>query len=170
MKRLFRSKRAMAGLITAAVVGLAIGAFAFFTSTGTGTGQVQAGHSTAFNVAVVTGTTGDLTPITGTATTPADTVTFTVTNPSSGSQNLGKVTASVTSGFTSGPAPACTASDFSISGNPVGTPFVFTAGLPKNLAANATFTGTVTVTMVDNGLNQDSCQNVFVPLTFQAGQ
>ena len=125
--------------------------------------------------------------------------TYTVKNGGSGSQNLTSVvikvaqsdgtawygcagdatpdaTTHICGGGTSGGGGlvangqmACTASDFSVGGQAVGTAWTdnslagdFTAGQSKT-------TGTVTVEMIDNSsANQDACQGVTVPLYFSA--
>ncbi|MFL5863897.1 MAG: hypothetical protein ACJ780_24505 [Solirubrobacteraceae bacterium] len=96
-------------------------------------------------------------------------------NPSAGKQNLNQVVISVAdaggsawSARADASKPACTASDFSVGGQPVGSSWTDTS-LAADLAAGATSgTGHVTVEMIDNSHNQDNCQGVTVPLYFSA--
>jgi hypothetical protein len=178
-----------AGLAVGLTLGVAGAAFAYWTSSGQGTGSATTGHSTAFTVSSTADTSADLVPNTGilTATTPGkgvvDNVAYTVTNNSTGSVNLSQITIQVAGStgtspaatptvfsVTSGGNPACTASDFSVGGALVGATFTDIVSLPKpvDLAAGATFDGSVSLQMVDNTFNQDSCQSITVPLFISA--
>jgi hypothetical protein len=101
-------------------------------------------------------------------------VPYTVTNPGEGNVGLTTVIMEVTPGwtYTDGAGdPACTAADFSINGQAVGTPAAAALNVTlkshSDAPANA-YTGNFTVQMVDNGLNQDSCAGGSVPLTVTA--
>ena len=90
--KLFKSKKAAAiGVTAGLVLGLAGGAFAYFTaSNGTDSGSATVGTSTAWNV-VNNGTTGG--PLYAGA--GSEVVSYTVTNPSSGHQYLKSVKVTV---------------------------------------------------------------------------
>jgi hypothetical protein len=100
-------------------------------------------------------------------------VSYTVTNPGEGNVGLTSVLIEVSPGFdyTVGTDPACTAADFSINGQAVGTPAVAALSgtlSPKSDAPANAYTGSFTIQMIDNGLNQDSCASGSVPLTVTA--
>src|SRR5579875_2924658 len=80
------SKKHIAVLTTAAVIGVAGAAFAYFTSTGTGSGTATVGSASNLTV---TGTAAS-TLYPGTS----STVNFTVNNPSTGHERLGSITLS----------------------------------------------------------------------------
>jgi hypothetical protein len=153
-----RSRKRLAVLAVAAVLVLGGGAaaFAFWTSAGGGSGAATPGTSTAFTVAS--------TAATGVALVPggtAQSVGFTVTNPGTASQalNLVAVTVANTDGTAWTAVPGCSAADYTI-GTPVVTYGTMLGGSNK--------TGTVSVTMIDTGVNQDACKGVAVPLYFVA--
>ena len=173
MKRFMTKKVLVVGVAVAVALGVGGAAFAYFTTTGSGTGNAAIGDASPLTVT--------LGPITGGALFPTivtdgnaivDTVPYTVTNPGEGNVNLGTVVMEVTPGFdyVDGTGdPACTAADFSINGQTVGTPATLT-GLNKTLngvsdAPNNAYSGSFTIEMVENGANQDSCQSGSVPLT-----
>lgn len=131
-------------------------AYAYWTSTGIGSGSATTGTSEDFVVSSSAATGGPLTPGG-----PSQTVGFTVTNPGTGSQNLSLVV--VTVGNPDGTAwtlvPGCSATDYT-----VGTPVISYGEIaPSGLA-----TGTVTITMDDDPVNQDGCKDATVPLYFVA--
>ena len=150
-----RKKRII--ITTAALVAIGGGAaFAYWTATGTGTGQASAGQTVAFKVAS--------TPATGDALTPGgptQSASFSVKNENTGTQILANVTAKVANADGSAwvAVPGCSAADFA-----VGTPDI-TKG---QIAAGTTVTGTVSIQMVNRDANQNGCQNVTVPLYFEA--
>ncbi len=200
MKRFMNKKVVAIGLAAGLTLGAAGAAFAYFTSTGTGTGSATTGTASQFTVTPTADTSGDLVPNDGilAATTPGygvvDTIPFTVTNTSAGSETLNQIVVSV--GSATGTAPSqtetnwtagtavtgeavCGSNDFSVGGAAVGDGTTAGSGaftinhsvdltLPDDLAAGATYTGSVTLQMVDNGLNQDLCENVTVPLFLSA--
>lgn len=175
MLRRFMKKRSAVALTAIAVLALAAGAYAYFSSTGTGTGSATVGSATPFTVGESGTPSGPaLLPDTTVGTGNIQTHSYTVTNPSNGSQNLNKVVISVAksdgsawSSQTDASKPACTASDFSVGGQPVGSAWTDTSQ-KGDYATKASKTGTVTVQMIDNGANQDNCQGVTVPLYFSA--
>lgn len=166
MKKIVTRKR-IVFLAVLAVAGItAIGAYAWFTAGGHGTGSATVGTSVDWHVHT-DGATGAsaLTPDG-----PSQSVSFYVTNNNVGTQHLNQVVVSVAKsdgttwsvqGDTS--KPACTASDFSLDGGTAGASETFTTDL--DVASSATeLAGTVSIQMVDNGLNQDNCKGVTVPL------
>jgi hypothetical protein len=125
-----------------------------------------------------------------------DTIPFTVKNNSAGSETLDQIVISI--GNSTGTAPnqtetnwtagtavvsppeaVCGSNDFSVGGAGVGDGSTAGSGsftidhsvdptLPDDLAAGATYTGSVSLQMVDNALNQDQCEAVTVPLFLSA--
>jgi hypothetical protein len=98
-------------------------------------------------------------------------VAYTVTNPGSAASpaQLTTITIEVSPGFSyvdGNNDPACTASDFSINGLPVGTAGVYTVS--DLLPIGGTFSSSFNIQMIDNGANQDSCEGGSVPLTVLA--
>jgi predicted ribosomally synthesized peptide with SipW-like signal peptide len=162
MLRRFKSKRITVALAVVAVLAVAGGALAYFSSTGSGTGQASVGRSTAFTVNVSSDTSGSLYPGSGT-----ETLTYTVHNPGSGAQNLSATSASVASlngDITQGGAQVtgCKATWFSATNTPP-------SPLPQNLAGGATSSaGSVAVQMSDSGTNQDPCQGAKPDITVSA--
>lgn len=101
---------------------------------------------------------------------PTQTVAYTVTNPSSGAQQLTAVAIKVAnsdgSPWTS--VPGCSASDYKVGGAAAGATFNDTAGLPATIASTGVRNGSVSVQMIDTGSPQDGCKNATVPLYFSA--
>ncbi len=147
------SKKALIATGTGAVVAMAIGglALAYWTTSGNGSGTATTGTSSPFQVTVDSVNLSNLSPGG-----PTDTLNFHVKNNNTGVQNLSAVAATVAnadnSPWTSG---TCSAADFE-----VGTP-AFVAG---DIASGATVSGTVTIKMIDTGIDQDDCKTVSVPL------
>jgi hypothetical protein len=169
-------KMLVVGVAVAVLLGVGGAAFAYFTVGGTGTGTAPIGDASALTVSVVSPTVS-LFPTSFTdGNKVVDTVTYTVTNGGEGNVSLGTVVAGVTPGWSYTDAakdPACTAADFSINGQAVGAPAI-TTGSSVTLnggsdGPNNVYTGSFTIQMVDNGLNQDSCQSGSVPLTVTVG-
>lgn len=170
MQQRTKRKRIAAAFIIVCTMAFGAVAFGYFTSTGVGTGSVAVGNSTAFAVSTDAASGPALVPDATIGGTNIDTVGYTVTNPSAGSENLTQVVVSVAtsdgSAFTSQTIvgdPACTAADFSINGAAVGTAATDT-GAAGVIAAGATASGSVTVELIDNGANQDNCEGLTVPL------
>ena len=138
------------------VLGGGAAAFAYWTATGTGTGTATTGESVDFTVAS-TAPTGD--PLTPGGT--AQTVAFTVTNTAETSQTLSSVVVTVANadGTAWVATPGCSAADYTV------TAPVITYG---PIAAGEDAAGTVEISMVNSGTDQDACQNVTVPLYFVA--
>jgi hypothetical protein len=150
-----RKKRII--ITTAAMLAVGGGAaFAYWTATGTGNTTATAGTSSNFTI---TSTVPALPLYPGS---PAQTLTFTVTNPGTGVQKLSAVDATVatTTGAAWTTVPGCSADDFT-----VGTPTFDVT----EIAAGANVTGTVTLQMKNlTGVNQDGCKGATVPLHFAA--
>jgi hypothetical protein len=161
MIRKLNRKSTIAVLSTLAVLALAGGAFAYFTSSGSGTGSATVGSATAFTVNPASATGGPLFPGSG-----SQTISYTVTNPGSGAQNLSATSASVASSggnvtVNGTPVSGCQASWFTAVNHP--------PTLPQDLAGGATSTaGSVTVTMQDSGTGQNACQSAQPDITINA--
>lgn len=149
-------KRTIASLTVVAVLGIAGAAIAYFTTTGSGTGTAGVGTSAALTI-TQTGAVSNLSP--GAAAQP---VAYTITNSSSGGQNLGIVSATVASVTPVG-SNTCATSNFTT------TPATTAVG---TIAGGATFTSTTatqpTVQMTETGTNQNGCQGATVNLTLTA--
>lgn len=153
MFRKISRKRGAAALVVIAVLAVAGGAYAYFTSSGSGNGAATVGSASNFTVTPQTATGGPLLPGAG-----SETINYTVTNPSSaGHQNLSATTASVAADgsgnvIQGGTAVSgCKASWFSAANS---------GPAAADLAPGGTATGSVVVTMTDAAVSQDSCQGV----------
>jgi hypothetical protein len=148
-----RKKRILAGVAAATIVAIGGGlAYAYWSSTGTGTGTATTGTSSSFVVASSAAIGGPLSPGG-----PSESIAFTVTNPSTGTQNLTSVvvTVATSTGTAWTTVTGCSAADYT-----VGTPAI-TYG---QIAPGAVASGTVTVTMNNLSTNQDGCKLAAVPL------
>ena len=155
------SKKFAAIAITAGVALTATAAFGFWSSSGEGSGSASTGESSLFVVSSEDAVGDALTPGG-----PTNTIDFTVTNPSSGHQQLDTIDISVANADgTPWNDGLCTADDFSVTGYD-STPDV---NLDPTGGAADSFSDTVTLQMVDTGVNQDACQDVTVPLYILAG-
>jgi hypothetical protein len=182
-----RSKRRKTVFISvlAAVLLSASGvAVAYFTSTGQGTGTATTGSATPFIVSSTADVAGDLVPNNTIGTGVLDTIAYTVTNPSTGSERLASVVISIgnstgtspattETNWTTGASPTCNSSDFSVGAQAVGDGTTagsgaFTVTPNADLAAGAVYHGTFTLQMIDNGANQNSCEGVAVPVYLAA--
>lgn len=137
------------GLVAAATaILLLVGgiAFAYWTSSGTGTGSATTGTDTAWDVQVDDTTQGILTPDG-----PKETIAFSVTNDSTGTQAFTSAVPSVTGTSSSG----CTAADFNVDNVQI---------VAGSVAAGGVVNGTFDLQMVDTGVNQDACRGVTVDL------
>lgn len=174
--RRFTRKRFIGALSVIAVLAAAGAAIAYFTSTGNGTGSATVGSATNWTVGESgTPSGGPLYPDPAIGSGHIQTDSYTVTNPGSGSQDLTQVVIKVAqadgsawSSQTNGSKPACTASDFSVGGQAIGTSWT-DSSLAGDYTAGSSQTGTVTVQMIDKpAANQDNCQGVTVPLYMSA--
>lgn len=174
MKGFIKSKKGLILLATLVVAAAAaVGAYAWFSSTGHGTGTASVGSvaaTGALNVDV-TGPTGaaDLYPTAlGDANASIQSFGYAVTNPSESNVYLSTVTIAVDS--TSLPA-GCSVNDFSLNGTAVGQSVTDTYNETLSPLSDAPANeqdGSVTLQMVDNGANQDLCQGAAPSLTFDA--
>jgi hypothetical protein len=157
-----RLKKRTMVLLGAAVVaiGLAVGAYAYWTSTGSGTGSAAVGTDTPWQVDTDPATGGPLTPGG-----PLQTVGYTVTNNSTGSQSLANVAISVANSDGSpwdGPG-TCSAADFEVNGAAAGTAYDDTT-LAGTFLAGADNSTSIDIQMIDTTVNQNDCRNATVPL------
>lgn len=182
MRRFFTKKRSLVALGAIAAMVVASAAFAAFTSSGSGTGTASVGSDTGGSWTVTqTNSSGTLFPDPAGAAGAVgnganiDTLTYDVTNNSAGSLLLASVTAQIATG--TGGAwsytdanndPACTASDFSINGQPVGASATDTALAGDVNSKATTGTSTFKVELIDNGKNQNSCQGQTPPIYYTA--
>jgi hypothetical protein len=170
-----RTKIAIGATLGAAVLAGGGMAFAYFTSTGTGTGSALVGSATSWTVGESgTPTGGPLYPDAGIGGANVQTDSYTVHNGGHGSQSLASVVVSVAnsdgsawSAQANAGLPACTAADFSVGGQAVGTAWT-DSSLAGDFISGQSKTGAVTIEMIDSGKNQNNCQGVVVPLYFSA--
>jgi hypothetical protein len=165
MSKFIKSKKGIVALLaTLTVVALAaVGAYAYFTSTGNGSGSAKVGSASNWVVTTDAYTGGPLYPGHG-----SEAVAYHVNNPGGGFQQLHQVVIKVAqndgSAWTSG---TCSAADFTVGTAAAGADFTDTA-LAGDIDAGATVNGSVNVKMVDTGDAQDDCQGVTVPLYLSA--
>jgi len=143
----------LVALVVILIVAVGGVAFSYWTSSGTGTGEAQTGTSTELEVEG-----GDTTDAALTPGGPSQSIPFTVTNPSTGTQDFSSVvvTVATATGGTWSPA-GCSAADYT-----VGTPDIEYG----EIAGGASVTGTVELTMINRAVNQDGCKTQEVPLYF----
>jgi hypothetical protein len=183
-------KVAAIGVAAGLVLGGAGAAFAYFTTSSTGAGSASVGSQASWSIATTSAVGSALTPsVTDTSCPPSipsagatgdcsssQTLTYTVTNHSGVQEALSGVTISVANADGSPWAPtkaiaaddACSASDFSIDGNTVGTPFDDTSLAGPVNPGVTTSSSNVSVILVDNSANQDNCEGLTHPLYFVA--
>lgn len=146
------TKRARAGLTCVCALGLAAAAFAYFTTSGSGTGTASVGTSSAVTLH---GTISSALYPGG-----SSQVTFTLDNPSSGSQHVGTITLSSISADAGHSSCSTVISggnpDFSMP--PVTVNHVFSPGNGQSV------TQTGTLTMNETGVSQDGCQGATLTL------
>jgi hypothetical protein len=145
MRRFFDKRAVTIGLAVGLSLGAAGAAFAYFSSTGAGTGSASTGSTTAVTITQTNTITGLLPGG------PSATINYSVHNPGAGAEHVGSVTVTVTSVTTGavGGDPVCTPASYSITQG---------AAINADVAPGGTATGTATIAMLDNGLNQDNCQ------------
>jgi hypothetical protein len=146
-------KRVILGAAVVCALTLAAGAYAYFTTTGTGTATATVGSSTAVTLHGTVA--GSLYPG------ASSTVTFTVDNPSTGSQRVGTITLTKVQpdGTHSGCLTTITGEkpDFTMAPVTVGQTYA-----PGNGQA---VTATGSLKMNDTGVSQDACQGATLTLT-----
>ena len=156
MKVLNKKVASVVTAVAAVSVG-AVVAYGYYTASGSGNGTADAGTSTPWTVNGFSSS-GTMLPGSGTAT-----VSFTITNASSGHQAITGVSASIPASSgnvldSAGTAvPGCLASWFSAGSATVNGSAVST---PVDLAGAATAAGTVAVTMTNAAVSQDACKGV----------
>jgi hypothetical protein len=175
-------KRSVVALGAVLVLALAGGAVAYFSSSGSGSGSASVGTSTAFQIAGTTS--GALYPG------QSSTVTFSVTNPGGGSQQLGTISLTgvkacsagstwsvansncgsgteVTGCETSTQTASSNSADFSMAN--VAENQVIPAGATYGSGGSGSLTsGTGTLTMNDLSSSQDLCKGVSLYLQFSS--
>lgn len=148
----FTKKNVLIALGCTCALAVAGAALAYFTSTGSGTGTATVGSSSAVTLHATSAST--LYPGT------SSTVSFTVDNPSSGSQRVGTISL----GSITVDAGHSTCSTTISSGNPdfsmaaVAVNKVFAPGNGQSV------TPTGSLTMNETGVNQDACQGATLTL------
>lgn len=157
-----RLKKRTFVLLAAAVVavGLAVGAYAYWTSTGAGSGSASVGTDTPWAVTTDAAVGGPLTPGG-----PSETIAYHVKNNSTGAQSLANVAISVanSNGTAWTAVSGCSKDDFQINAASAGST-ANDASLAGTVAAGATVDGSITISMVDTGSNQNGCRLATVPL------
>jgi hypothetical protein len=161
--RRFGRKGIIASIATVAVLGSAVAAYAYFTSSGSGSGSASVGTSMTWAVTTGAASGGPLTPGG-----PTQTVAYHVKNNSTGYQKLQNVAISVANndGTDWTAVAGCSKDDFKLDAAAAGATQTDTPNV--DLAPGATYDGSVTIQMVDTGLNQDGCKNATVPLYLSA--
>jgi hypothetical protein len=142
------SKKTAAAL-TAALLIIGGGAYAYWTTTGAGTGAAPNASSNGTVTLTATFAPG-LTPG-GTAT-----VTYTASNPGTSSLRVGTISHVVSTS-----APLCLPADFTV-------PNVVSNTTVPALATNFAIAGTGTLTFTDTAVNQDACKSATVTLALTA--
>jgi hypothetical protein len=158
MAQLMNRRKRVVTLVAAAgltIAGTGV-AFAYWTALGEGGGNATTGESVAF---VIAQTDLDGEPLYPDG--PAQTSTFTVTNPSEGDQTLNGVTVEVANadGTPWTTVVGCSQADYEVE---------LVAPVAGVIAPDESLTGTATVTMLNSATNQDACQGLSVPLHFEA--
>jgi hypothetical protein len=173
--KLMKSKKGIALLAVLAVAVIsAVGAYAYFSSTGSADGTGKVGTATGFTV-VAGSESGNLFPLAY----PNGAQALTggsVTNAGSGYQNVHQIVATITApteAVTATGPNACSASDFALSSP--GASWAITGASngtatitpDANLAPAGVYNMTdLSVSMVDNGANQDRCQGATVNIHY----
>jgi hypothetical protein len=145
-------KRALLALATTCLLALAGAAYAYFTSSGSGTGTATVGSSSAVTLHATVN--GSLYPGTSSP------VSFTVDNPSSGSQRVGTISLSSIT-VDAGHASCSTAIT---GGNPDFTMQAVTVNHSFPAGSGQSVTPTGSLTMKETGANQDACQGATLTL------
>ena len=161
-------------------------AYAYFTATAQGTGSAVSGSNTPFTVSSTADVAADLVPNTTIGTGVVDTINYTVTNPSAGNQLLATVVVSVGNSSGSSPSatesnwtrvsganPACNSASYSVGAQAVGDGSTAGSGAytihPNiDMTPGQVYNGTVTLQLIDNSANQNSCSGATVPLFISA--
>jgi hypothetical protein len=145
-------KRALTGLACLGVLALAGAAYAYFSTTGSGTGTATVGSSSTVTLHATVSS--SLYPGTSSP------VSFTVDNPSSGSQRVGTISL----GSITVDAGHSTCSTVITGGNPDFTMAAVTVNHVFASGNGQTVTPTGTLTMNETGVSQDACQGATLTL------
>lgn len=150
--KLITKRRAFFALTAVLVVAVAGGAYAYFTTSGTGTGTAAVGSSSAVTLHATV--TGSLYPGTSSP------VSFTVDNPSSGSQRVGTI--SLSSITVDASHSEC--STVITGGNPDFTMAAVAVNHSFATGNGQAVTPTGTLTMNETNASQDKCQGATLTL------
>jgi hypothetical protein len=158
MKKFLMSKKGLVLLATMVVaVATAVGAYAYWTQGGSGSGSATAGTTTDVTVNQTSVTASTLYPGG-----PSEALSGTFTNPNASPVNIGSVTAVVSSITGAGTPdidhPACTTGQFSIGGS---------SGPYTGVTTGSAWSG-LTISLSNNGLNQDTCKSAVAHITYTA--
>jgi hypothetical protein len=149
-------KRVVATLGAIGILGIAAGAYAYFTTTGSGTATATVGTSSAL---VIKGTvTGNLYPGSSSP------VTLTVDNPSSGKQRIGTITLEKITAD----AGHSSCSVVTTGGNPDFTMAEVVVNKVYGPGNGQAVTPSGTLAMNETGVNQDACQGATLTLTLKS--
>ncbi len=165
--KIFSSKRRVAaiGAVTALTLVGGGAAYAYWTTTGTGTGSASTGTDTAFGVAITSTDTPPVTPLApGTGT---QNFTVKATNPAeAGVQRLSSIVVKVANvdGTAWLPPGGCTAADYQLNAEAAGASATLTPAPVVDLAPTDSWSGTLTVKMVNRPVDQWNCKGLTVPL------
>jgi hypothetical protein len=189
MKRIGKRTAVLLAVAAAGVIA-AVGAYAYWTTTGTGQGSATTGTDTKWAVTTDAATVANSLTPGG----PSQTVAYHVKNNNSGVQSLSKVNVQVATSSNADPSstpgvwssqgtlskPACNKDDFELSVDgttwaPAGTAIDDTE-LAGEVPSGATVDGTFKIRMInrsdavpgDGSGNQDNCKSVSVPLFLDA--
>ncbi len=150
------TKRVISGLAVVAILAIAAGAYAYFSTTGSGTATATVGSSSAL---VIKGTvTGNLYPGSSSP------VTLTVDNSSSGKQRLGTITLEKITAD----AAHSSCSVVTTGGNPDFTMAEVVVNKVFGPGTNQAVTPSGTLTMNETGVSQDACQGATLTLTLKS--
>ncbi len=149
-------KRIVSGFVAFCVLGIAAGAYAYFTTTGSGTATATVGSSSAL---VIKGTvTGNLFPGSSSP------VALTVDNNSGGKQRVGTITLEKIQPD----ASHSTCSTVITGGNPDFAMPDIVVNKVFGTGTNQAVTPNGTLTMNDTGVSQDACQGATLTLTLKS--
>jgi len=176
MRKYITKKRVIFLAVLAIAAATAVGGYAYFTSTGTGNGTGQVGTSTNWTV-VGASEAGNLFPLVYPNGAQALT-SGSVTNAGSGYQKLQTIVATIQAPTGGSNTPnACTTADFQLyspgSSWAISTTSTTNDTATINPGVNEAPAGVynmsgLSVTMVDNGANQDGCQGATVHIKYDA--
>jgi hypothetical protein len=156
--RLLKRKAVVVVMALAMVVGTSATAFAWWSSGGTGGGSASAASPSGTITVNQTSTPAGLFPGG-----PAANLEGTFNNTNDTPVFVSQVTATIAGiegGNTERSKPRCTASDFALGNNPVSV----NASIPTGAAAG--YWGPITISLTDNGANQDNCKGATAVISY----